>query len=296
MCSRLLKILPSISNRTVLTGGKPLLFRLFWRHAGLGLTAQRLGLPTDHQVGTRDHLPPLFNGWIAGHPKIRPAQLLLALLEAIFDPHPHAIDVRHRLQRGLCQIGHDEARQFLRQRCGIRGDLVVAEVPPLAEYDLADISNFIPSIGKAPLKGFPTRIAHPLPRPQPDPMVRPHRDNKVQVQFQQPFQKFGALPLQTVRHAEVEGKASGFELPQQLQGQLRLGLIAVRAFKGGARFEDLEHEGKRDPLQHPIGVDRHQACIDFAQPADILARHIIGRAPFLLIAGLITTEDKGSLV
>lgn len=64
--------------------------------------------------------------------------------------------------------------------------------------------------------------------------------------------------------------------------------------KAALRLVEPEGQREGEGVENTVGVDRNHPIGDGVQIADILARDVVGRLPFLAIAGLIDTEDKGT--
>jgi len=76
-------------------------------------------------------------------------------------------------------------------------------------------------------------------------------------------------------------------ISDDLDGQLRLGLVDITRFEAGLGFEDTEEQRKRGGAQHAIGIDRDDPIGQRVQIANVLAGDVIGGVPLLAITRLV---------
>jgi hypothetical protein len=102
-----------------------------------------------------------------------------------------------------------------------------------------------------------------------------------------------ALAVETVGQDDAEMEALGEQFLDDLDGQLRLGLIDIARLEARFWLEDAEEQREGGGTQHPIGVDGDDAVGQRVQIADVLAGDIVGRVAFLPVPRLVDAEDEG---
>src|SRR5215469_12503428 len=118
-------------------------------------------LQAHEQVGTQHQFPPALNTRGIREPKIRPAQLILGVLESIFDPSPQSERVADRLLNLARQDGHELPGAFRGLVHRIGRDLEIAESAAPAKDGLLHIALLAAPIRENPLEGAPGRGADP---------------------------------------------------------------------------------------------------------------------------------------
>ena len=87
----------------------------------------------------------------------------------------------------------------------------------------------------------------------------------LQMQLLQLADKIAALPIQAVCQYDLEAEAPVLQLLDELHRQRGLGLVGITRLESGPGFEDLEQQRKGDVIEDAIGIDRHDAILEFAK-------------------------------
>lgn len=246
----------------------------------------------DQGRGAKHQRPPALNRGVVRHRRVRPSSLVFRQCEALRDPRAQAIRLAKRLFDLPLQVGHEIPGPLFRPRGWIGREKREAETLTLPREDLTDEAGWLLAIGEAVLKGAPPGQTHPLAWGQPPAVIGAESQHVFPVQFLSRVEKLRAFPGETVGEHDLKRKASRWPFLDQLNGQLRWGLVGIARHEPGVRFVPLEKQREGHLVQHPVGIHRDDPVVLCAQISTVLMGHIVGGLALVLVACLIDAQRE----